>query len=272
MKVLIIPDIHNRIDVAEKIIGSVKPDQTIFLGDVFDDFHDTPDIARKVAMWFRESVHRSDRIHLVGNHDTHYWFKDNSALRCSGYEYAKSIAINDIVTLKEWEKLKWFHVIDDTWLLSHAGFHPSILGGDAFHPLELSTSTLKHVVKRLNRDVKEANKALYAKGGHWFTRPGFSRSSSPFYGGLTWCDWNDEFIPIKGVNQIVGHTPSRRITWKNVEKGDTRWKQVYLENNVVPVFAKDTSYNICLDTHPGSQYYAIYEHGKLQIHKTCDLK
>ncbi len=285
MKYLILPDIHNRIALAEKIISHTKPDLTIFLGDVFDDFHDTPDIAKDVARWFVKSVNKKDRIHLCGNHDVHYWFKDNIGTRCSGYDAYKSIAINDIVKTKHWEKLKFFHVLDGKWLLSHAGVHPVWINPDSFKSSAISEAKLSDVVDKLTHDSNEAVRNLYANKDHWFTYAGFSRSyRSRSYGGLLWCDWTQEFFPMKGIHQIVGHTPQREIKWVVVPEGATQYGVLPIgdaainftlsENNFLftQKLTETTSYNLCLDSHPGSQYYAIYESGVLTIHKSCDLK
>lgn len=273
MKYLIIPDIHNRCQIAENIIKSVNPDLTIFLGDVFDDFYDDPNIIRDVAHWFKESIHKKDRIHLCGNHDVHYWFKDNIRTRCSGYDQYKSIAINDILTEKDWEKLKFFYVLDDKWLLSHAGLHPVWLDGGDWKANKISQHSLKDVVEKLTYDSLEAKKTLYSNRDHWFTYAGFSRSSrSQSYGGLLWCDWNQEFSPIKGIHQIVGHTPCRNLKWVVVSEGADRYDVLPLEGVVNPTLTDTTSYNICIDSHPGSQYYIIYENGALTINHVKDMK
>ncbi len=275
MKYLIIPDVHNRCEVAENIIKKVKPNLTIFLGDYFDDFYDDPHIVTDVAHWFKESVHKKDRIHLCGNHDVHYWFKDNIKTRCSGYDQYKSIAINDIVETRDWEKLKFFYVLDGKWLLSHAGVHPVWVNPDSFKSSEISSAKLEDVIGKLKYDSKDAIKNLYANGEHWFTYAGFSRSyRSRSYGGLLWCDWTQEFSPIKGIHQIVGHTPQRSLKWVVVVEGATQYGVLPMGDAMVenPNLNEKTSYNVCLDSHPGSQYYAIYENGSLKIHKTCDLK
>src|SRR6266705_1062443 len=131
MNYLIIPDIHTRCGIAEKIVKHHQNDvdKVVFLGDYFDDFGDDPRLASETADWFRHSVNQPNRIHICGNHDVHYWFKDCNEIRCSGYEQFKSIAINDIVTKKDWEKLIFHYVIDDKWLLSHAGVHPTWIFG-----------------------------------------------------------------------------------------------------------------------------------------------
>jgi hypothetical protein len=273
MKFLILPDVHNRWEKAEKIIKSVKPDKTIFLGDYFDDFGDDPGIIADVADWFRHSVNQKDRIHLVGNHDTHYWFAGNRALRCSGYEQFKAVAINDFVKKEDWEKLEWFYVLDNRWLLSHAGVHPSWLDPQKFKANIISEYSLDTVVKKLKGDVADAERAFYADKMHWFAMPGFSRSrNSPYYGGLTWCDWTQEFHPIRGVHQLVGHTPSYNVTWNVVERGAAHRQILSLEEVESPMLTDDSSYNLCLDSQPGSKYYAIYDNQQLTVHNADNLK
>ena len=156
MKYLILPDIHNRWEIAEKIIKSVKPDKTIFLGDYFDDFGDNPHIIADVADWFHHSVNQKDRIHLCGNHDLHYWFKDNKDMPCSGYEQFKSITINDFVTKQDWEKLKFFYILDNKWLLSHAGVHPSWVESAKFRKNPIVESSLEIIKGKLAYESTKA--------------------------------------------------------------------------------------------------------------------
>ncbi len=275
MKKLIIPDVHNRCELVEKIIKFVKPDLTIFLGDYFDDFFDDPNIIIDVAHWFKWSVNQKNRIHLAGNHCIHYWFKDNRNLRCSGYEQFKSIAINDIVEKKDWEKLQFYYVLDRKWLLTHAGVHPVWIKPDCIKSKEFISSNLTEIVGKLKYDSVDAVRRFYANKEHWFSYAGFSRSSqSHSYGGLLWCDWQSEFKPIRGINQIVGHTPQRQLKWIVLIPGADQYGILPLEDNLVqiPQLNEESSYNICLDSEPGSQYYSIYENGNLSIHKTSDIK
>lgn len=266
MKILILPDVHNRWELAEKIIAHVKPDQTIFLGDYFDDFGDDPHSIAETADWFHHSVNQPNRIHLCGNHDIHYWFKDNRGVRCSGYDQFKSIAINDIVTKKDWEKLVFYHVLDGKFLLSHAGVHPTWMDQGKRNMTEISEYSLTQVVDKLKRDSLDCKRKLAKGDCHWFVISGFARGSSPYYGGLLWCDWTQEFHCIRGLHQIVGHTPTYTPTWNIVGDGED-------SPTVHPlvVGAQDwnitdkSSFNLCLDSVPGSRYYGIYEDGKLTV-------
>ena len=272
MKVLILPDLHNRQEKAEKIIATVKPDQTIFLGDYFDDFGDNPETITDTADWFHNSVNQKDRVHICGNHDMHYWFKDSKFLRCSGYEQFKCIAINDFVTKDDWEKLVFFYNLDDQWLLTHAGFHPMWINPMAYKSDEPISSSIGALCRRLKAESVEAIKLFYKDKVHWFGMPGFSRSyNSPYCGGITWCDYNQEFKPIIGVHQIFGHTPNKKLHWETIE-GGTR-KPLPLEGVVNPTLTDENSYNICLDSaHPGSRYYAIYENKQFTIHDSIKIK
>ena len=63
---LIIPDIHEKYDIAESIIKKVKPDKTIFLGDYFDDFDNNDQKIKDTARWLSRSLKKESRIHLVG--------------------------------------------------------------------------------------------------------------------------------------------------------------------------------------------------------------
>jgi hypothetical protein len=269
MRQLILPDVHNRWELVEKVIKSVKPDKTIILGDYFDDFGDDPHIIADVADWFHHSVSQKDRVHICGNHDVHYWFTSNHGLRCSGFEQFKCVAINDFVTKEDWEKLVFFYNLDNKWLLTHAGFHPSWIDRANFRPSEVLEYSLPRAVSRLENETPDAKRAFYAGKNHWFGMPGFSRSrNSPYYGGLLWCDWNKEFHSVRGLHQIVGHTPDYNITWNVIEEGDTRQKEIpAVLGAYTHVLTDKNSHNLCLDSQPGSKYYAIYENGNLSLHE-----
>ncbi len=271
-KILIIPDTHNRWELFEKIVKQESPDLIISLGDAFDDFNDTPQDIIATAEWFHWSVNQKNRIHIAGNHDLHYWFKDNDHMRCSGYDQYKSFIINDFITKKDWEKLVFFYNLDNKWLLTHAGFHPSWIDPSLFKPNKILEYSITKACNRLQNESNDAKKALYRGGNHWFAMPGFTRSyDSPYYGGLTWCDWNKEFHPVRGLHQILGHTPNFKLTWNILKEGEDKFKSLPLRSVNNPSLTDKNSYNICLDSQPGSKYYAIYENGNLTIHETTKL-
>ena len=268
-KTLILPDLHLRHQKAEKIINLETPNEIIFLGDIFDDFNDTPEMVSDTAHWFVWSINQKNRIHITGNHDAMYWFAENKSVRCSGYEQYKSILINDIVKKQDWEKLVFFHNLDNKWLMTHGGFHPTWIDMSRARGDKVMEYSIERATKRLSREVNSCKKALYSDKHHWFAMPGFARShTSPYYGGILWCDWDKEFQATKGLHQLCGHTPNYNLRWCVIKEGGDRQESLPLESVVNPTLSDKNSYNICLDSQPGSRYYAIYEDGNLSIHKS----
>ena len=190
---LIIPDIHNKFEKAEKIIKRLCPEKVIFLGDYFDDFYDDRFIARDVAHWLRDSLYIKNRIHLRGNHDLCYETEGNY---CSGWEQDKDREINGIMRRKDWDKLEWY-VYEGTWLLTHAGFTNHLYRSSKVFPI---------VRNFLNFAILKADESLRERCGHWLYNAGKLRGGHQRYGGILWCDIR-EFEPIPGTKQIFGHTP-----------------------------------------------------------------
>jgi len=197
---LILPDLHHRVDQADKIIRHVEADEVICLGDVFDDFNDYPEMVNHTADWFVDFVNNPKHIFIAGNHDCHYGY-DVGHLRCSGYAQWKSFIINDIVSRRDWEKMKFFHILDGKWLLSHGGLHKFYLPKQI---ADLHTNRPRFFNELEAYLTEESHKAF--RESSWFTHAGHARGGFQRVGGLTWCDFEREFYPIKGLNQIIGHT------------------------------------------------------------------
>lgn len=232
IKTLIISDIHHQWGKAEKIIKYESPDKIVFLGDYQDDFDDDYRIAAETAEWLSDSLKKSNRIHIMGNHDTNYAFKHRS-YKCSGYETIKNQVISEILKVSDWKKLPLYTWVG-SWLCSHAGVHRHFYNeyGDG-----------KNFEIWLAETCDEAlNNAFENKPALPIMRAGRSRGGIELYGGIDWCDV-DEFEPILGVNQIFGHTPQRFPRWINVGP-DSQNKDQF-------------STNLCLDV-SHCNYYAIH--------------
>jgi len=211
--------------LASKIIDKEKADKVVLLGDHFDDFYDTVEMNKSTASWVKHRLELPHFTFLLGNHDAVYrWL---SIPRCSGWDKKKHEAINSVLTTEDWNKFKLFEVVDG-WLLTHAG-----LTAHNVHP------KAKDIIKWLGI---ECEKAVKAPSTHWLLAAGRARYGSEDFGGITWCDANEEFVPIEGIKQCFGHTPLQ---------GGPKW---FGENNV------------CIDSHPGLQNFAIIENGKLSVH------
>lgn len=268
---LILPDIHHRVDQVDKIIKSVGADQVICLGDVFDDFDDTPDMVRNTSEWLVEFVKNPNHIMITGNHDMHYRYP-NRCFKCSGYEQWKEFITNDMITQSTWNELKWYHWLDDKFLLTHAGLDESNLPEDIDTTYKDREKFIYTISSYLDEQIADGFKYAAEGHPHWVFGAGRSRGGAMSVGGITWCDFEREFIPIRGLNQIVGHTPNRYIRWKNLPSNGKRVNNMvgheYVPTNEI-LDNVEASTNICLDTN--NYHYSIWNGKKLTTHHIGDL-
>ena len=193
---LIIPDIHNKYELAEKIISLENPDKVIFLGDYFDDFYDTVNDASDVASWLKESMSKPDRIHLLGNHDLSYATR-NPMLKCGGHTWEKHDRIESYSI--NWNKLRLFYYVtaDKKWLLTHAGISSRFL-------TQISQN-LDTCLEKLKLDTNNADAPLFQVGK--------CRKGRYNVGGPLWCDYRYDYSDIAGINQIFGHTEQQSFKY-----------------------------------------------------------
>jgi len=71
---------------------------------------------------------------------------------------------------------------------------------------ELKDAPIKHL--RLARRVNALLPKLAEDHYEPWVAPGHARGGLEKIGGVTWLDWEREFEPIAGLNQVVGHTPT----------------------------------------------------------------
>ena len=230
MNSLIISDIHDKFEIAEKIIQKENPNQVIFLGDYFDSIRGTAQDAVNTAKWLVKSLKIKNRIHMVGNHDLSY-MTDNPKLKCSGYSQAKYDLIN--YESVPWTNLKLYHWLDDRWLCTHAGLSDSFVK----QYRSKNSNSIQQVLDISKKDLEHIDDFGY---GHAFFQVGTFRGGSSMVGGPLWCDY-DEFVPVPGINQIFGHTRSSLVRHE----------------------CANDSEHYCLDT--GLDHYAIYQNGTMQI-------
>ena len=146
MRTLVIPDIHNNSANAEAIISKENPDRIVFLGDYFDSFGDESDVdtVSNTAMWLADSVQKSNRIHLYGNHDI--WYSNPYCEPwCGGNSWFKSFIIRKAEI--EWDKIK-FHYWLDHWLCTHAGLSNIIYE-------EYKSKTVKDLMNDIESDGRK---------------------------------------------------------------------------------------------------------------------
>ncbi len=250
MKTIIISDLHNRVAWVEEALSSPKLqpyDRVVFLGDYFDDFNDTAEDIIRAASWLKASLHKPNRIHLIGTHDIWYRFPWNPEIAASGNTQEKAQIIKGILDKDDWNLLKMYHY-EQGYLMTHAGVHPSLITAyvrerskeDEMPVLLTGKEIVDKVIKPA---TDEALAHAGTKQSEWIGA-GYARNGNQPVGGILWLDWTLEFRPVPHLNQIVGHTELKR---PGVKKSRT-------------------STNYCIDTK--NKHIGILEDGVLTIKET----
>ena len=195
MRTLIIPDIHNHTHHAEHWLKTQQYDHVVFLGDYFDDFDDTPGDVMNTARWLSARMDVGEDIFLLGNHDAAYLFPDSPQLECPGFTRQKSRAIHEIMKPVHWQRLQLAH-FEQGWLMSHAGFHP----------VWIKEPNVEKILARCGKAMESAERRVVDP----ILGAGKDRGGPQEIGGPLWLDFGN-FVPISGINQLVGHSPGRRV-------------------------------------------------------------
>lgn len=215
MSFLVIPDVHEQADKVRRILDlHGKDGKVVFLGDFFDSFVDG---GRKATLRLISDLLADERfVILLGNHDAHYVYP-NDYLRCSGFKRSKANAIRQSGLRSRWAERAKLWVDIDGWRLSHAGFSPYILEKVEQGPLTLEEEWLRcqeWMLLGKNWNTPLPSEHLPSLGDvpilAWVGR---CRGGLHYRGGPMWLDWNNEFEPIAGLNQIVGHTTGPEPRW-----------------------------------------------------------
>lgn len=205
MKTLVLGDLHHHVGHADAILSAEEPwGRAVFLGDFFDDFGDGPAHARATARWLERRMADPRCVFLFGNHDLPYAFPLNAALWCPGFTRPKQEAVAEVLTPGHWEKFRPCY-FEGPWLLSHAGFAPSVYPGLGPGPDGAAA------VERAGVAALAALRASPAWPPRGRPLPallawGRDRGGDAAVSGCTWLDWS-RLVPSAGVHQIVGHTP-----------------------------------------------------------------
>lgn len=232
---VIVPDVHHKLDKLMSIVEREKGKRFAFLGDWFDDHEDSPVQAGWTAKWLqRRLALYPDDIYLLGNHCAPYLWPEISGLRCSGHTTAKRLAIWNEMDVPAYRKRVLLFQKYNGWLLSHAGIHPYFESVTA----DRDNWRAQDVLDNRSDRICEVPAIMNA---------GWSRGGPERIGGCTWLDWCEEFKPITRVNQVVGHT--KGLQPRRKEPTDA--------------YGEVLSTNWCIDTN--LNHYAVLTDGGLEI-------
>ncbi len=232
MKVVIIPDVHNKFHLIDPIIKKEQPDKIVYLGDWFDSYNDLPIQNKLTAEYLKNILYDHNKIFLYGNHDIQYRYHNNIYIRSTAYSDDKYNIINSVLTNKDWNQFKLYTIINDNWFLSHAGISFQLV----CNPI------LGFNVDYFNRILEQDFQDLKLNKDQQLLGIGKMRGGYNKIGGITWCDIT-EFEPIDNINQVFGHT--------NIKN------PIQINTNVL------NSENWCIDCY--LTYYGIIENDKFHL-------
>ncbi len=208
MKTIIIGDIHNHTEGILEYLSTQKYDEVVWLGDFFDNFFDTPEIAGETARFVKKLLEDPRNKLCFGNHDMPYAFPFNKFLACPGFTNEKCSAVRQILDQNDFNQFKLFYFTNDFYL-SHAGINAHLFSDP------LKGVTPSGITEKCNEALLMAaggQKTLYLEAGR-------DRGGREKHGGITWMDWHS-LKPIDGINQVVGHTPSYDFREKITPKSE----------------------------------------------------
>jgi len=242
---LVLPDVHHEFERVEAIIAEHGKDcaSVVFLGDYFDSFEKTSTVdLHLTARWLLRSLQDPRRHHLFGNHDVAYFFPGEDTF-CSGWTPERQQAFDEAFGPKgpPVDRLN-LALSAGRWLLSHAGFSGGKLR-------DVGMDALLHW-------ADHAKQSLSTHTPHPLTACGRTRGGTAKRGGLFWLDWDDEFVPLPGIHQLVGHTLGKTIRGRHLGKkgniiarpiinGELTPKEIC---RALPDAHSVRSMNLCLDT------------------------
>jgi hypothetical protein len=204
---LIVPDVHEKIVKLKRILELYSEVAwVLFLGDFLDSFDGLTEYTHETCKWLADNVENPKYRFLYGNHDIHYAWP-MGGLVCSGYTIAKQKVVTQYLRRDQWNHFRlmaWVGKGENEWLCTHAGLHPNLL-----HPVNgfEHNALLEMEERALRRLTLSQVDELVAAGR--------ARGGRAIVGGVDWLDWNLEFEPIEGLNQIVGHTIGKTVREKH---------------------------------------------------------
>lgn len=201
MKTAIIPDVHQELIKVQHILRAINAlgvTKKVFLGDWFDSFTSIHDHA-ETAEFLRDLIETDPECTFIfGNHDLPYAFNPK-VCPCPGFNWNNKIDIQRYLQQRHWNKFVLATKVGSYWC-SHAGMHPSLS-----HPVYgLSDENIIHKCREALLDTNHNNNNPWMSWGE--DRGGDLQQ----YGGIVWLDFNKSFVPIDGMNQIIGHS----VAWK----------------------------------------------------------
>lgn len=197
MHTIVIGDLHGKLEIAQHFLA--QPARVVFVGDFVDSF----DRSRASQYELLDTVltaceEEPTRVYAcMGNHELSYLSQDH---RCSGFSNSFYARLLGPMQRRMRGYLRRYVSIDNI-LITHAGVSNRWL-----------SAVFPDFVVGDDLDLTLLESFLFECPSELYNAIGYARGGSRYgVGGPAWCDWYDEFEPVPGLKQIMGHT-ARRTT------------------------------------------------------------
>lgn len=199
MKYVFCGDIHGK---SEQVRRALDMDGIIvFVGDFIDSFDRTILEHDECYRLVIEAIKKKKARVIYGNHELSYipvcGELGQSIHRSSGWNYQRSIVMKKYES-KIREHFEPYIFLTPEFLVSHAGLTKQL-----WQDQGLSIKTLSQALAEWWLD---RNSPMHYIGRY--------RGGRNKYGGLFWCDFNQEFEEVPELSQIFGHTPGPDIRYR----------------------------------------------------------
>lgn len=215
---LFVGDIHGDLKLLEKIISKYGNQDLHFIGDYVDSYSNSLEDQAKCFEIIYKRILKGESDGLLGNHELSYL---HEKMRASGYNYELYPHCQKLYNLhSSFPEIHPFksHIYypEHKLLITHAG-----LSNWIWKVFVKDSENLGLVLTEWQKDIDSP--AYYI---------GRCRGGKQKTGGIYWCDFNKEFEPIMGLNQVFGHTPVKKIESFNFFPGTKNPEQFSNNYNI----------------------------------------
>ena len=228
MKIVFVPDIHGDIKFIERIESDYSTWNKIFVGDLVDSFEFTRTEQFECVKKVISMIEKGDTQCIFGNHELSYLYP---TMRASGYAGTMNTLLSPLKSKIKKLFKNYVYFYPERILITHAGLTKYI-----YNQFDFSLENINGTFEEWSKSpIKETPLGWIGK----------IRGGTNTIGGPFWCDWNNEFQPTEGLNQVFGHS-AYVDTHKDLESG-IRKQEIFTEVLRQKKVCNGINYNIeCL--------------------------
>ena len=196
MKRICLGDLHGDLSLYQQIKSRFPGHKFTLVGDLVDSVHFSRTEQFQLLEEVLNDIECGTTECLLGNHE---WSYLSRRMQCTGFtpgfaERLKPLKSRMTALLKPF-------IFDDSYqdpiLFTHAGLSSRLLE-------DVKYGSTSDVIIFLEQDLMNLDSGLSYHIGR-------SRGGPEQVGGIFWCDFNEDFRPIRGLRQVFGHTIVRGI-------------------------------------------------------------